>query len=57
MRVEDLANELILHNPEFDTFEVTISDEDNEEYEIRSADGSFVQYKDGRIIHGYEVEE
>lgn len=57
MRAEDLANELILYNPELDTFEVTMSDDDNEEYEMRSADGSVVQYKNGRMIHVYDCED
>lgn len=55
MRPEDLANELILHNLELDTFEVI--EQDDGEYEIRSADGSFVQYKNGIVIHGYECDD
>ena len=55
MRPEDLANELILHNPELDTFEVI--EQDDGEYEIRSAYGSFVQYKNGIVMHGYECDD
>lgn len=55
MRPEDLANELILHNPEWNTFEVI--EQDDGDYEVRSADGSFVQYRNGRVIYGYEIED
>lgn len=55
MRPEDLANELIVQNPELNTFEVF--EDDDGECEVRSADGSFVQYKNGRVIYGYEIED
>lgn len=55
MTYEDLANELILHNPELNTFEVI--EDDNGDCEVWSSDGSFVQYKNGRVIHGYVYED